>query len=204
MIRAIIFDCFGVLCTEGWLPFKRKYFSADAVLADQANDLSLRLNAGDVSNDEFVTAIADLAGVAKQEAISAIHHNVPDEELFTYIRDHLQGTYKLGILSNAGGDRLRELFSPEQIALFEVKSLSFRSGFVKPESGAYEQAAFGLGAEAGECVFVDDQERHCAGAREAGMRAIVYKDFEQFRDELEALLAKSRDTSDKTSGDPKN
>lgn len=178
-----------MLCTEGWLPFKRKHFGHDPELERQANDLSGQLNAGFLTNDDFVQKIAGLAGVPVSEAIWAVHHNIADEELFAYIRQHLKGRYKLGILSNAGGNRLRELFSPGQLEMFDEASLSFETGYVKPDPRAYERIAASLGVSVEECVFVDDQERHCTAARGAGMQAVQYRDFEQFRSELRPLLA---------------
>lgn len=194
MIRAIIFDCFGVLASEGWLPFKNRYFSHDPSLEQQANDLSKRLNSGHLTNGAFVQEIANLAGVSRTEALAAVQHNVPDTELFAYIAKILKPRYKLGILSNAGGDRLRELFTAEQVALFDEAALSFETGYVKPDKKAYELIAENLGITTQECVFIDDQERHCDGAGEAGMHAILYRDFEQMKTELEALL--SGDTED--------
>jgi HAD superfamily hydrolase (TIGR01509 family) len=188
VIHAIIFDCFGVLCSEGWIPFKRKHFGHDRELEQQATDLSKQLNAGLLSNDGFVQRIAELAAVPKSEALTAVQHNVPDEELFSYIQTNLKWKYKLGILSNAGGNRLQELFTPEQMALFDEAALSFETGYVKPDARAYEQVAATLGVRTEECVFVDDQERHCDGARAANMHAIRYDNFEQFKSELASTL----------------
>jgi FMN phosphatase YigB (HAD superfamily) len=42
-----------------------------------------------------------------------------------------------------------------------------------------------------ECVFTDDREDYCEGARAVGMQAILYKNFTQFRADLEKLLSES-------------
>lgn len=188
MILAIIFDCFGVLTTEGWLPFKQKYFGHDPQLLQQATDLSKRLNSGNLSYGEFLDSVADLASVPTADARSALERNVANEELFAYIHTRLQGRYKLSILSNAGGKTLRELFTSEQLQPFEEAELSFETGYVKPDPRAYENAASNLGVAPQQCVFIDDQERHCTAARDLGMKAICYQDFEQFKRELEPML----------------
>jgi hypothetical protein len=51
MIRAIIFDCFGVLTTDAWLPFKNKYFAQNEVLMARASELNKQSDAGNVWND---------------------------------------------------------------------------------------------------------------------------------------------------------
>lgn len=188
MIKAIIFDCYGVLTTEGWLPFKHEYFDHDPALFQQAEDLAVRVGAGHMEYDQFITDIAQLAGVSEQEARRRIETHTANTPLFTYIREELESHYKLGFLSNAGNDMLARLFSNEQIALFDEIHLSFQTGHVKPEPEAYLGIAGKLGCQPEECIFVDDQERYCTGAEAVGMHAIVYKTMDQLRAELTPLL----------------
>lgn len=189
MVQAIIFDCFGVLTSDGWIPFKKRHFGHDPTLERQATDLNKQANAGFIDTTAFISGIAELAGVSTAEVRRALESNVADTELFEYIGSRLKPSYKLGMLSNAGGNMLNDLFTLEQIALFDEIALSYETGHVKPEVRAYEQLAERLGVAPADCIFVDDQQRHCSGAQEAGMRAIVYRDFEQFKAELEPLLS---------------
>jgi len=191
MIKAVIFDCFGVLTTDGWLPFKRKYFSHNPELKAKATDLNKQTDAGLASYKDFAHGVAELAHVPFAEAIKAIEHNVTDDELLEYLAAELKPRYKLGVLSNAGADWLDKLFSPAQIALFDAVALSYETGFVKPDPRAYQAIAERLGVEASECVFIDDQERYCTAAREQGMQAIVYTSLERFKQDLPPLLSKA-------------
>lgn len=188
MVKAILFDCFGVLTSDGWIPFKRRHFAHDPQLNQQATDLNKQANAGFIDAAAFIKGIAELANVPQQQVRRVLENNVADEDLFEYIRTTLRPHYKLGMLSNAGANMLGDLFTTRQIDVFDEIALSFETGHVKPEQQAYEQLAGRLGVDPGDCIFVDDQERHCAGAEAAGMRAIVYKDFEQFKAQLEPLL----------------
>ncbi|HZL08299.1 MAG TPA: HAD family phosphatase [Candidatus Dormibacteraeota bacterium] len=187
MIKAVIFDCFGVLSTEAWRPFKAKHFAHDRELFERASNISWQADRGLMSYDDFIRAIAELAGITPAEANDAIARNAPDEELFAYIRE-LKADYKIGFLSNVAGDYMNQIFTPEQLALFDVIVLSFRNGFIKPQIEAFENAVQQLDVELEECVFVDDQERNVTGAREAGMKAVLYRDAAQFRQELIPLL----------------
>lgn len=189
MIKAVIFDCFGVLTTEGWLPFKEQQFGHDKALSEQASALNRQSNVGLISHEQFVEKVAELANLSVNGVNEAIEVNVPNQELFTYIAERLKPNYKIGMLSNAAANWLTELFNKDQIALFDVISLSYEAGITKPDPLSYEKIAGELGVEPGECVFIDDQERHCTGAREAGMQAILYKDFDQMKAELEKILA---------------
>ena len=187
MIKAVIFDCFGVLSTEAWRPFKATYFAHDRELFDRASNISWQADRGLMSYDDFIRAVAELAGITPAEANNAIARNVPDEELFAYIRE-LKANYKIGFLSNVAGDYMNQIFTSEQLDLFDVIVLSFQNGFIKPQHEAFENAARQLAVELGECVFVDDQGRNVTGARDAGMKAVLYRDAAQFRRELVPLL----------------
>src|SRR4051794_37978902 len=111
MIRAIIFDCFGVLTSDAWLPFKRRHFGDDPDRQAQATDLNKQVDAGLADYNDFIAGVAGLAGMTSAQARAEIENNVANEELFGYIEQRLAGSYKLGLLSNAGANWLDELFS---------------------------------------------------------------------------------------------
>ena len=188
MTRAIIFDCFGVLASDGWLPFKKKYFGHDKALFAEVTDLSKQTDAGLKSYEDFTNEVAQLAKIPGSAVRDAIEGNPPNDELFRYITDELKPRYKIGMLSNAGDNWLPVLFTPAQIAVFDAVALSYETGVIKPDERAYRAIAERLGVTPQECVFVDDQERFCSAAREAGMQAIFYHDFEQTKRDLEEIL----------------
>lgn len=187
MVEAIIFDCFGVLVTEGWLPFKQKYFGHDRDLFDKVTDIGHQADKGLIDRVDAIRQTAELAGISPEQFREEVFNNVPNDELFEYLRE-LKPSYKLGFLSNISDDYLHQLFKDEHLSLFDHMELSYKTGVIKPLAGAYENAAAGLGVAVNKCVMVDDQERNVAGAREAGMQAILYKNVSQLRNELEPLL----------------
>ncbi|HVA10894.1 MAG TPA: HAD family phosphatase [Candidatus Dormibacteraeota bacterium] len=187
MVKAVIFDCFGVLATEAWRPFKAKHFAHDPELFKQASEISWQADRGLISYADFMRAVADLAGITPAEAAKAIERNVPNEPLFTYVKK-LKTDYRLGLLSNVADDYLRHIFTKDQLALFDAIILSYQSGFIKPQPEAFANAANQLGVTAAECVFIDDQERNIAGAKEVGMAAILYDDVPALKQELNKLL----------------
>lgn len=190
MVRAIVFDCFGVLVTESWLAFKDEHFGQGTPEAEQAAYLMQQADAGQLGHDAFIREIAGMAGISSDEVRRYLDKNTPNKPLFEYVRSELKPKYRIGMLSNAGGNWLPELFSRDQLALFDAVNLSYEVGITKPDERAYQMIADELGVEPAECVFVDDQERHCSGASETGMQAIYYQDFPRFRSDLEKIIAK--------------
>lgn len=191
MIKAIIFDCFGVLATEAWLPFKAQYFGHDEVLFEEATDLAKRANYGLISQGDFIKEAARMAGITPLEAERYISRNVPNEELFAYIGE-LKKSYKIGFLSNIAGNYLSRIFEPEQLVVFNKICLSYETGYIKPEPEAFLNIATKLGVEPGEAVMVDDQERIIAGARGAGLKGIVFSDTDSLKSEIAKLSKNSK------------
>ena len=62
--------------------------------------------------------------------------------------------------------------------------LSFAIGAVKPDERAYLAALQRLGSMAEESLFIDDQARNVEAAREVGMEAILFKDYQSLCREL--------------------
>ncbi len=190
MIRAIVFDCFGVLTTDGWLPFKAAHFGHDPELFELATSLNKQSDAGLISYHDFIGQIAELAGISVHQAQRSIEDNVANLPLFEFI-ESVKNSYKVGLLSNAAANWLDTMFTAEQRQPFHAIALSYETGFIKPDERAYQIIADRLGVEVSECVLIDDQERYCTGAREAGMQAIWYKNYEQAVAELSTLLSQS-------------
>jgi HAD superfamily hydrolase (TIGR01509 family) len=188
MVKAIIFDCFGVLATESWTEFRIKHFGHSRTLFNKATRLSNQADAGQISHDDEIRETAELASLTPNEVVRQISQNIPNEPLFEYIRE-LKPKYKIGMLSNASANWLDRMFTPEHLALFDSIKLSFESGVAKPDAGAYEGIAESLSVKPEECVLIDDNQRHCAGGQDCGMKTILYKSFEQTKTDLKKLLA---------------
>lgn len=188
MIKAIIFDCFGVLTTEGFRVFCDQYFKDSPEKKAAAQAAMDQLSLGNMQYDEFHKKLAQLANVDRKTVDDYLSGNKPNQPLFEYIRDSLKPKYKIGMLSNTGADWLDQLFTPEQIALLDNVIQSYKLGMAKPDPRIYEAAARNLDVRPSECVMIDDIARYCQAARDTGMQAILYQDFAQMKTELEKIL----------------
>ena len=189
MIKAIIFDCFGVLTTDGWLKFREQYLMTGSTADHEAVELNHQSDAGLITQQQFVHSVAELAGVDVTVARGIINdQHTSNDQLFTYIKDRLKPEYKIGMLSNVSQDYTAELFTPEQNALFDAKVFSYQVGVTKPHPAMYETIATKLDLLPEECIFIDDREGFVLGAHDVGMQALQYKDFSQFRRQLEMMI----------------
>lgn len=188
MIRAVIFDCFGVLVGDALPEFIRVHLGDNPEAVAEAWKSDDRTNLGKISEYEHFVILSKLADIPVRQVIRELDVNAPNRVLFDYIRNRLTGRYKLGILSNIHADVLDELIGKENRALFDAEALSYKLGIVKPSLEIYRMAAEMLAVEPEECLFVDDKQHYCAAAEEAGMTAIHYTNFPQFEQDITKLL----------------
>ena len=94
----------------------------------------------------------------------------------------------VGMMSNmvpAWDPLWRRMIPPEQ---FDALVLSYQIGVRKPEPGIFEVAQRESGVAAQHCVLIDDVEKNCAGAREAGWHAVRFTHNESVIDRMEFLM----------------
>jgi len=117
----------------------------------------------------------------------ALHPNEPMIEL---MRELKAGGKRMAMLTN----NVREwepVWRP-MLPVDEIFETVVDSGFVgvrKPEARIYEITLERLGLPAEACLFVDDLEPNCEGARAAGMTAVHFRDNGQAIAEIRAALA---------------
>jgi epoxide hydrolase-like predicted phosphatase len=188
MIKAIIFDCFGVLVVDSLGSFYDKYLYNQSEKIEEADLFAEKSNRGEISYEEFIIELSRISGVGAKKVDLELAKNPPNNELLHYIRKFALGNYKIAMLSNASDNWINELFTPEDTELFSEVILSYKVGIAKPDPRIFELAANRLGVEPQECVFIDDLEKYLVGARQAGMKTILYTDFASFKKELENVL----------------
>lgn len=187
MIKAVVFDCFGVVITD----------TLEATYKELGGDYDKDLpfikevlrasDTGKIANSR--TVFADRLGVTvatfSDTLASGRQINV---ELLDYISE-LQKKYQTAMLSNVGKGRLPELFGEGFLEqYFKPVVASGDIGYAKPEAQAYEYVADQLGIRLDECVFTDDRPEYIEGARSVGMHAILFENTEDFKSKLEKML----------------
>ena len=186
MVKALIFDCFGVLY---WDDINQFYNLVGLDKTQSLNDLMHACDHGYISGQDFLEQVADLAGVSTQEVAAVIRNKQsPNEVLMERVKE-LKSIYKIGLLSNMGYDTLDEVFSESQRkAMFDDVLISSEVGLIKPSRDLYELALERLGVPADEVIFIDDRLPNVEGAQQLGMKTILFTTNKQFEQELTRLL----------------
>lgn len=191
MIKAIIFDCFGVILTDALQVLRSDVAQRRPEVAQRIDDIVRANNRGMLEPSESNQMIAELLDMSVEELRGKVDaREVRDEKLLAYIQT-LRAEYKIGLLSNIGVSSLEKRFSQTELdQYFDAVIVSGEVGYAKPEPEIYEIAADRLGVRLDECLFTDDRPEYCEAARAIGMRAIPYESFVQFEQALQSLLKK--------------
>jgi putative hydrolase of the HAD superfamily len=200
MIRNVVFDVGNVMVR--WSPAEviDRSFGLPAGSAENRN-LAVRL---------FISPIWTSLNCGRMtfaEAAKAYHaeHGLTADEsraFFFHVMDHqvlIEGTQGLAGRLKAGGyrifgltDNIREIVAHlkeryDFWSLFEGAVVSAEVGIMKPDPQIFAHLLQGFGLEAGETVFLDDNESNVAGAQHAGLESFVFKTAADAERELRAL-----------------
>jgi HAD superfamily hydrolase (TIGR01509 family) len=191
MIKAIIFDFFGVLVTEGFKQFLDAYFANDPQKRKEAINEVVKFDSGMEGTNRhlLIDNLAKIAGISSEKTLEYFNSNKPNKMLLGYIRKSLKPKYKISVLSNAGDDFISELLSDEDQKLFDDIVLSYRFLTAKPAPDIYQLALKRLSVTSEEAVFIDDSPSHCIGAQAMGLQTVLYENFPKMKKDLEKILS---------------
>ncbi len=198
VIRAVVFDIGGVLEITPDLGVQR---AREARLGLPAGEMRKRMGGiwasgsiGAITRADVHQAIRDRLGLDGQHLAAFMadiwrqYLGTANTELIEYARQ-LRPRYRTGIVSNSFvGAREREHSAYGFEDLVDEIVYSHEAGMTKPDPRIYALACERLDARPGKMIFLDDWDQAVAGAREAGMHAIQYRDNAQASTEIERLL----------------
>jgi epoxide hydrolase-like predicted phosphatase len=190
MIKAIIFDCFGVFIGN---PYKIRAEELDRIDPEKGkllHDINRASDRGFLSREETAAQMAELIGITTEQFLAEQNSGeIRNEELIAFAKT-LRPQYKLAMLSNISSrSRLDMRFEPGQLdELFDVVVASGDEGYIKPEAEIFEITLHKLGVLPEECVMVDDILEYCQGAEAVGIHTIQYLNNQQCITDLNALI----------------
>lgn len=187
MIKAIIFDNFGVVITDGFdEAYRRAGGDPDK---DQAflREVMYQSDSGQIATS--IPVIAKKLGLSDDAWRDIVNDGrVINYDLLKYVAE-LRERYETAMLSNVGSAGVRR-FYPEGLLerYFDPIVESGVIGFAKPEASAYMITADKLGVRCDECVMIDDRPDYVEGAIAVGMQAILYKNLDQLKEDIIKIL----------------
>ncbi len=196
MIKAIIFDADGVLV------HREKYFSE---LLEEEYGVPLNKSL-EFFNGEFVDCL-----VGKKDLKKILPKYLKDwgwekslEELLTYwfereskrdeeLMDYIAKLHDKGIKIYIGtnNEKYRTEYLRDKMGLGQIAHKVYGSGHVgyaKPDHNFFKFILDDQGLKKTEVLFWDDDEENVQAAKEFGIKAEVYKEFEEFKKVIRKYL----------------
>lgn len=191
MIKAVIFDFFGVIITDGLDPILKILDDSDPAARAFVKEKVSQSSMGLLSTEESTKLIADRLGITPEQWRQDIKDGeYINEPLLSYIEKSLRPKYKIALLSNVARGGLERRIGRDVLDnYFDLIITSAEIGMVKPDPEIYRHTLEKLGVKSKESVFIDDREKYCKGAESLGIKAILYQDFKQMKSQLETILA---------------
>ncbi len=188
MIKAVIFDCFGVLVNDALQGIVDELEKHDPETAKQIVRVVTSALENKISADNSRTIVASLLGLTMEGYRQRIQDGeAKNQALLDYILT-LRPKYKTAVLSNILPGSLAVRFPDGELEkYFDVAVASGDVGVAKPDVRIYQLTAEKLGIAPNECVFIDDRQAYCDGAVATGMQAILYTSVVQVKAGLAAL-----------------
>lgn len=187
MITTIIIDFFDVIRDDGLMRWLKKHGMTKSGKVLEITDENDR---GKYTQHELFTLLGKLTGETAVEVRDELNgNNRLNKELVDYIKDELRDKYKIGLISNSDSDYLRREIDKYHLEpLFDAIIISSEVGAIKPELEIFRIALERLGSQADEAIFIDDNPTYVQAAEQLGISAIVYRDFDTFKTDLEGKL----------------
>lgn len=197
-IRAVIFDCGGVLIEDpapGLMKYCAKTFNVTTEEYIKAHNIFAEdFQKGLISEQKFWSSVTGELNVPDRElgslwyeAFSSVY--TPKAEMFELARLLKQNGYKTAVLSNAELPAVK-YFRQQGYDMFDVTVFSCEEGTAKPEQMVYELTLQRLCAKPAEVVFFDDRLDYIAGAEEAGSHVFLFENISRAKGELTRLSVK--------------
>lgn len=187
MIKAVIFDYYGVLTTDQYLSWLHRHPEVVSHNQGAIESLSKAQDLG-LNTDEFFARLAAIAKLPVQEVRGEFGiHKVTDRGLVHYIGQLRNLGLKTAILSNAPLSLYDSIAQLGLGHLFDAVLCSEEAGVVKPDPAIFTMILKRLGLSPDQAIFTDDRDYNVQGAEAVGMKGILYTDLANLRLELAKL-----------------
>ncbi len=196
MIRAVFFDVGGVLASGN-------FESERASKAFHVNNRKLGIiiskfggpcEEAKISDNEFLLKVSegfslDFSDVRKIWPKTYEENLKINKDVYRIVFALKKRWYKIGIISNVK-KMYAAINNKKKIYFgFWPVVLSYKVGIIKPNKRIYALACRRANVKPNEAVFIDDRIKNVKGAQAFGMRAILYKNPQQLKRELNIILS---------------
>jgi len=178
---AIVFDLFGVVCSEIAPYWLADYLSSAEALRVKKEVIGAA-DTGEISQPALFERLSRLTGVPADQVEAQWWAYVQiDTKVVALIRT-LRARFKIGLLTNSPSPFCRRILAEHELAgLFDAVVVSSEHRVAKPDRKIYEVVLSELGVQPAEALMIDDNPANVGGAIAAGMRGLLFHSYEELQ-----------------------
>lgn len=175
MISAVIFDFYGVFCSDAYLTWQDSHFDITDPVRQRFNALASRNDAGELTLAEFYAEAAAIASLPLEQTITELGNAMKLDQSVVDLTGRLRDKgIKIGLLSNSPTSLYDTIDGFGIRSLFDSVLCSAEAGASKPKPEIFALILAKLSASASKSVFVDDRQVNIDGAKRAGLIGILF------------------------------
>ncbi|MDP3734747.1 MAG: HAD family phosphatase [Nanoarchaeota archaeon] len=191
MIKAIIFDCHGVLTIEGTFDFLIQQYSLKYGKSMEGLSQTVRqywdlAKVDKIHSTQFWERVADFLNYNSQALRREWIEHFGFRPAILPLIKKLKWKYKTALLTNDVRDWLEELSAVYSLpSYFDVILPSYEAKVAKPDSAIFRRLLQDLHCNAEECIYIDDLEKNITAARALGFNVIHFSSMEDLNEKLQ-------------------
>ena len=178
MIKAIVFDYFGVIIPDGpvqsWL---RKNTSSPEPAIQILKDLSLKWDLGETEYPEFNNILSKYTGIPVDQVFHTLFESIEIYKDTIELIKSLKKNYKIILLSNGPKENPHLMLKHQNIEnLFDEIIISAEHKIMKPDPKIYELMLSVGKIDASQALFIDDRQINVDSANSLGIKSLLFTD----------------------------
>lgn len=183
-MKTVIFDFFGVICSE-IAPFVLPRYMSAAEAVHYKATIVQDADIGAMTQAEMFEALSQIAHVPARQLEDEFWSHVTIDPQTVALIERLRGSVKVALLTNAIVPFVRQIMARHDLErLFDAIAVSAEEHMTKPDPAYFRLLLDRMGTPAQDAVFLDDNPVNLAGAAKAGIAGIQFTSAAQAAREL--------------------
>ena len=194
MYKAIIFDFFGVFCTDMANHWLEKNVPNYQAIMPEYRAICTESDYGNLSKADYFKKMSLLTNIPADEISKGFDDETfLDPEIIKYAASLKEKGFKTACVSNGTPEWTTKVIDEYNLSyLFDKIILSGDLGIVKPDPRIYQRALNELEIQASQAIFTDDRQINIDGAIDCGIKSLLYTDAKTFIRDIESICPNLR------------
>lgn len=192
-IKVVLFDLGRVLMHIDFDAFPKGLGMTSSEMQQRFDTKTIQKNVrayetGKLTTDQFLNSLVELfhSQFSREQILTAFNDIIieDNQEIIPFVED-VRSQYRIAVLSNTCACHWEKVERVSSlIKIFPHLFTSFQLGAMKPDAIVYSTVCSALKVKPSEVVFIDDLGENVEGARNCGMKGIVFTNTRQLQSDF--------------------